>query len=104
MQVHSQYENAWYDLRRRELLIRLVALSFLPGVGVLILVTNWGYGDAPEHFGRWVGGGWIAAFLVAAIYRRCFRCPRCDNLYFGRRFSYSPDVCAHCGLVSGHLD
>jgi len=98
VQTRFEYERAWGDLHRRNLFLRLVALSFLPGVAVLILLTNWAFADVPRHFGRWVGGAWIAAFVAAGLYRRCFRCPRCRELLFGRRFSYNSNACAHCGL------
>jgi hypothetical protein len=52
----GEYERGWADLRRRDLLIRLVALSSLPGVAILILFASYIYGEVPEQFGRWVGG------------------------------------------------
>ena len=99
VQARFEFERAWGDLHRRDLILRLVALSFLPGVAVLILLTNWAYGDVPWDFGRWVGGGWIAVFVAAGIYRRFFRCPGCHQLFFGWGFSHKSNVCAHCGLT-----
>jgi hypothetical protein len=81
----GEYERGWADLRRRDQLIRLVALSSLPVVAILILFTSCIYGDAPEHFGRWVSGRWLAAFFSACVYRRKFRCPRC-------RYSFLSEV------------
>jgi hypothetical protein len=68
----DDYERAWTDLRRRTLVIRLVALSFVPGVVTLIVLMSGGYGDVPEHFGRWVGGSWLAALFCACVYRHGF--------------------------------
>jgi hypothetical protein len=71
--AHRKYEQAWRDLRRRDMLFRIVALSFVPGVLVIMAGFNAMYGDVPRHFGRLVGGGWIVAFFVVGTYRRRFR-------------------------------
>jgi hypothetical protein len=75
--ARGEYEHAWAALRRRNFVVRLVVLSFLPGIALLILVTNCAYGDVPDHFGSWVGGSWLTALFCAFIYQRSFRCPRC---------------------------
>jgi len=94
----GEYERAWADLRRRDRLIRLVALSSLPGLAILILFTCTIYGDVPEHFGRWVGGSWLAAFFSACVYRRRFRCPRCRYHFFERISFHSGSTCGRCSL------
>ena len=98
MQTGPNYINAWTDLRRRELLFRFVALSFVPLIFLTIAVVNALYGDLPQQFGRWVGGGWIAAFLVAGLYRRWFRCPRCSARFFAHGASLVAERCANCRL------
>jgi hypothetical protein len=77
----ANYEQSWNDLRRRGRLVWLIAASFVPGVLVLIAVESVLFDDVPEHFGRWVGSGWLAAFYMATVYRRGFRCPRCHHLF-----------------------
>jgi hypothetical protein len=96
VQARLEFARAWGDLHCRDVLLRLVALSFIPGVAVLILLTNRPYGDVPWDFGRWVGGGWIGFFVAARLYRRCFRSPRC---HLGWDFPHKSNVCAYCGLT-----
>ena len=98
MLTSDEYERAWTDLRRRTLVTRLVALSFLPGVVTLIVLMNGAYGDVPEQFGRWVGGTWFAAFFSACVYRRGFRCPRCRDHFFDRSSFHSGAMCVTCDL------
>src|SRR5262249_50712217 len=92
----SKYAPSWQGLRQRNLLVWLIALSFIPGGLVLIVGANVWLGDVPQYFGRWVGGCWIAAFVLAGIYRRHFRCPRCHQQFFGRGSAESTKKCAHC--------
>ena len=92
----DRFERAWRDLRRRDLLFRAIPLSFVPCAVLIIVVLNAMYGDVPREFGRWVGGGWIAAFFAAGAYRRRFRCPHCSELFFGRGLSNNSARCAHC--------
>jgi hypothetical protein len=96
--ARGEYEHAWAALRRRNFVVRLVVLSFLPGIALLILVTNCAYGDVPDHFGSWVGGSWLTAFFCAFIYRRSFRCPRCREPFFARSSFHSGDLCSRCDL------
>jgi hypothetical protein len=95
------YEDQWRDLHRR---IRLFWFVFLGG-GVGVALS----GIALDHLSPslanyavpWIGGGWLAAFAAAGVYRSTFRCPRCRNLFFlwGRGWNnpYS-QKCAHCGV------
>jgi hypothetical protein len=94
----SKYEPCWQDLQRRNLLVWFVAISFVPGVLLLIVAANVWLGDVPKYFGRWVGGCWIAAFALVGIYRRRFQCPRCQQRFFGRGSAESTKKCAHCDL------
>ena len=69
--------NAWTDLRRRNLLIRLVALSFPPGAVILIAVIST-LAD---------GLSWLAVLFRACAYRRGFCCPRCQQHFLTEALS-----------------
>jgi hypothetical protein len=96
----ADYEQNWRDLRRRELAFWTVVLSYLPAMGLTILVASLLHHDVPKDFAIWIGGGWIAVYIGASLYRRRFRCPRCHNFFFrrGGDQSSSPPTCAHCAL------
>jgi hypothetical protein len=104
----SKFEPSWQDLRQRNLLCCFVALSFIPGVLLLIFAANVWLGDVSEYFGRWVDGGWIAALLLVGIYRRRFRCPRCHQRFSDEvRLTVprgAPTETYPCGLRLIHAD
>ena len=93
-------EWQWCDLRRRDLLCRLVTISFLPRIALSLLGVIVFRSDVPHGFGIWVGGGWIAALFAAQFYRLFFRCPRCTRYYFQDGLNRQPHAqnCLHCGL------
>jgi hypothetical protein len=97
----ADYEQNRNDLRRRSRLVWLIGVSFLPGVLFLLVVESLAFGDVLEHFGRWVGGFWLAAFFVANVYRRAFRCPRCQQHFMPRSSFASGEMCSNCGLPLG---
>jgi hypothetical protein len=94
------YEHGWRDLRRRELAFWTIVLTYLPAVGLTMLALGLLHQDVPKNFAVWVGGGWIAIYIVASLCRRRFRCPRCRNFYFRRGDDQrsSRPICAHCAL------
>jgi len=98
VQARFAYECAWDDLHRRNLLLRLVAHSLLPGVTVLILLMNWAYGDVPWHLedgsvaadNRLCGSGTLSKLLSL---------PALSRVVFGLGFSHESNACAHRGLA-----
>jgi hypothetical protein len=97
------YARSWRDLRRREAAFWIVVLSYLPGVALALLAVHLIRHDVPEHFALWVGGGWIATYVMANLYRLGFRCPRCRCSFFRPRMEQSghAPTCAHCNLPRG---
>ena len=97
------YARSWRALRRRERAFWIVVLSYLPGVAVAILAVHLARDDVPECFALWVGGGWIASYVIASLYRGSFRCPRCGDFFLRRTIDRSgPErTCAHCELPRG---
>lgn len=93
-------ERCWADLRRRERILRYVAVSFAPGFLLLLWAINLVRPDVPQEFALWVVGIWVAAFVAASLYQQSFRCPRCSSPFFKRSNSHSRS-CAHCGLAIG---
>jgi hypothetical protein len=93
------YQANWQDLRRRQLLVWLIVLSYIPGVLLLsFMLDAWAF--------NWVravvpAGLWMAALGAAALYLRGFPCPRCRGPFFAR--SKSSRACLHCGLPRGAL-
>jgi hypothetical protein len=98
--ANRDYARSWRDLRRRERAFWIVVLSYVPGVGVAIMAVHLIRHDVPEYFAPWVGGGWLATYVIATFYRRSFRCPRCQHFFLGRTMDRgdSAQSCAHCEL------
>jgi hypothetical protein len=99
----STYARRWQDLRRREILFRLITVFYVPVVLAALLALNALHNDVPEHFGAWAGVGGIAGFLSAALYRQRFRCPRCGEFFFRQLIHYREEAqsCTHCHLPLG---
>jgi hypothetical protein len=96
------YSQQWRDLRRRERLYWIAAFLFVPAVAAtLVLAFARLVGDLPKDYGGlWPLGIWLAAFVLANLYRRRFRCPRCHEHFFARKEGLPQDheQCAACGL------
>ena len=86
-ETEVDYEHSWRDLRRRELAFWAVVFSYLPSVGLTMLAVSLFHYDVPKDFAVWVGGGWIAMYIITSLYRRGFRCPTVSQFLFssGRR-------------------
>jgi hypothetical protein len=94
----AQYEHGWRDLRRREVRLWFVSLSFVPGV-LLTLMTMGLFRDyLPRHFGRCTGAVWLAACLTIGLHYRMFRCPRCRRFFFEWSLAQQSHGCVHCKL------
>jgi hypothetical protein len=94
----ERYKHGWRDLRRRETVFWLTAVSFVPGVLLIMLVISNFQDDVPQHFGTWVGGSWLSTIFATGLYRRLFRCPRCRKFFFRWGFDQNPFACASCKL------
>ena len=84
----------WRDLQCRQLLVSLIALTYIPCMIIISLVL-----DSISY--RLVhpalpAVAWTVAFAAAAFYRSRFRCPRCHARFF--RHDKFARACAHCGL------
>lgn len=99
----SAYDDAWRELERRERRCFLVALFFVPCAVVVMLIWSGIARDVPVHFGLWIGGIWLTAFVVAHLHRLRFLCPRCGDLFFARAVGRGElDArCSHCRLPRG---
>jgi hypothetical protein len=96
----TDYARSWRDLRRREVALWLVVVSYLPALALAMLVVHLFRYDVPQHFIVWVAGGWIAGYLAASVYRGAFRCPRCQHLFLTKAENQGTPAraCTHCRL------
>ncbi len=70
----------------------------------MLIMLSWSIvsRDVPAHFGLWLGGGWLAAFLSAKLHRARFRCPYCWGFFSaGIAGCRENERCAHCELPRG---
>jgi hypothetical protein len=109
MSLHqTDYDAQWADLRLRDRLFWFIFLSYMPGVAFITYLVHLAWPDFIDRVGFIVAIPWMAAFLVAGIYRMSFNCPRCGKKFFHSwRWSNSfARKCVHCGLKrwSGPLD
>ena len=96
--AEGEYSAAWADYRRRARMFWFVFLTYLPGVLFLSRGVGAVFGIEQPFFE--VAIVWMAAFALAGWYRNGWRCPRCGQPFFYRRFWKNDFArrCLHCGL------
>ncbi|HEU4714985.1 MAG TPA: hypothetical protein VFS76_25720 [Pyrinomonadaceae bacterium] len=97
MKTPINYELAWREFLKRNLVFWGLFVGFVPGM-VLISEVGRKYGVS-EAFG-FAGFAWMAAVIVAAIWRMSWKCPRCRKRFYykwwyGNSFALK---CVHCGF------
>jgi hypothetical protein len=95
------HPQSWGDLRRRDLLFWFFVLSYVPGMVLIIVLTNEFPRSVPERLGTYFSVVWLAGFAGASFYRQSFRCPRCGQFFFRRMRLAEPSArnCVNCNLA-----
>jgi len=95
----GEYKRAWADLRCRNSSTRLIALSFLPTIGVMIVVTSCTYVDIPDDLGTWVVEAGLPHSLALAFIDAVFAVHAANIIFLtGARSPAGP-----CALVATYL-
>ena len=97
------YAQSWGDLRSRALLFWFFVLSYVPGMVLIIVLTNEFPRSLPERLGTYFSVVWLAGFAGASFYLQSFRCPRCGQFFFRRMRLIEPSAreCVNCNLARG---
>jgi hypothetical protein len=88
--------DPWNDLRRRQRLVMVAMIGFLP----VSLLVGGGIGWLPQW--RWAlpvaAVGWLALFALASARMRSFPCPLCGKPFFHTFFVHNDFArrCVHC--------
>jgi hypothetical protein len=72
--------HKWRDLRFRRCLLWMVALTYVPGVLSVALLSQ-ATGVSEDDLFIWITFAWLACFIAAGVYLLDYRCPRCGNLF-----------------------
>lgn len=94
------YQRSWQDLRRRDLVFKLVVVSYVPGMALAILATEVFANYVSTRLAVYAAAVWLTMFVAVDLYRQAFRCPRCDHHFFRRSIWRGPDSrnCLNCDL------
>ncbi len=99
------YAEQWEEYRKRRAMF-LIFLLGLPAPFVVMILLSQMFPDEIAHNKEIadrgyfaMGGVWWLGGIVTWKRLMCWRCPRCDNLYFARLVG-NPFAreCLHCGL------
>src|SRR5436190_1349074 len=98
MRGRSQVASAWADYRHRR---RWFFSAWLGGFAANVVLQPLFRGLSFGVPLGWVlGGGWLLSFFVTLLRLEMFKCPRCQNSFACRSFSFRNPLarsCAHCG-------
>jgi hypothetical protein len=95
----SDYQEEWSDYRKRRNRFVLVFLTYVPVVGVSMVVTGRLIHTATPGIALAIG--WMVLFAVTGIRLQRFPCPRCGEAFFARGIYHNifARKCLNCGLA-----
>jgi hypothetical protein len=96
--MNMGYDGSWKGYRKRRRLFWIVFLTYLPGASFIgILLERIFNSEYPIYV---VAILWMIAFAVTGLRLTYWKCPRCDNHFFAKRWYVNQFArkCLHCGL------
>ena len=91
-------QTQWRDLRRRQRIVWLVFLSYIPGIVILSIPLEALFDSETPVFV--VAVLWFVALAVASGYMENWKCPRCGKPFFRTWWYHNTFAqrCIHCKL------
>ncbi|MBI5884979.1 MAG: hypothetical protein HZB85_00105 [Deltaproteobacteria bacterium] len=92
------YESQWADLRKRRNIFWFILLTYLPVVGLVVVLSR--ILSITPVSAAIAAVAWVVAYAVAAWRLASFRCPGCGGRYHVKGWWQNPlaSRCLHCGL------
>jgi hypothetical protein len=97
MDTEPDYSEQWRDLRRRRLIVALLAICTMVFILVNLIELPRIWVDGAFYI---VFGGWMVGVFLASRRPMTFLCPRCRYPFFRTSWYHNPlaTKCVHCGL------
>jgi ribosomal protein L37E len=92
----ADYEASWCSLQKRDRLVWVIAVSFVPCMAALMIGVMMADKQVTPQLFVYAAILWLFVYVGASHHRLDFRCPRCAQRFFTR--GRSATSCASCGL------